>query len=94
MTQFYKAVEDTWVWNIFGWPIGPNTCSRWAIDLSNRIPKDFLKGPCISSANLEEHGVTAHAGLTTVHWTFYVMLCDGTKINADNGAWGGSDHLF
>lgn len=94
MKQFVEAVNDTWIPNIFGRPIGPDTCSRWVQDLNSRIPEDFLKGSCISGNNLEEHDVVANFSATTVHWTFYVKLCDGTKINADNGTWGGDDHLL
>jgi len=89
MTTFVEAVNDTWIL-----PSGWNRCSRWVLDLNSRIPDDFGKNPCISWYNLEEHDMYAYGGATRVHWTFYVKLCDGTKINADEGAWGGSDHLF
>jgi hypothetical protein len=65
------------------------------MDLNSRIPDDFGKNPCISSYNIQEHDIPdMYGGATTTHYTFYVKLCDGTKISADNGAWGGRDHIF
>lgn len=64
------------------------------MDLNSRIPDDLFKTPCISSYDLGEHDIHMYGGKTTTHYTFYVKLCDGTKIRADNGAWGGRDHIF
>jgi RHS repeat-associated protein len=90
--QFQNAVSATWIANICGLYVGTNTCQRWAFDLQRRLPNFDLTNPCVRSAGT----VTFSTGgiLSSTHVAYRLEMCDGSVVYADNGAWGGSDHIF
>ena len=93
MAKFLNAVYDTWILNICGLPVGPNTCERWAFDLESRLPDFGLGDPCIKNAGIQTFRIQG-GGLSPRHVTYKIELCDGSVVYADNGAWGGRDHIF
>ena len=89
-----SSIRATWLWNLFGRPIGPNTCERWVFDLESRLPPEFSLGDaCITRANLVTFTVTGNLG-SPKHAAYKITFCDGTVIYADNGALGKGDHIF
>jgi len=96
MLQFIDAVRDTWILHvpIVGWPIGPNTCSRWARTCCVNA-SGISDNPCVSRATVCLKKECRNGGLTNVHYWFRIGLCGQTGICADNGALGGDDdHIF
>ena len=99
MTEFVMAVNDTWILGLgywFGreWYFGWNTCSRWVSDLEKRLPENFgFDDPCIIVGGLKIHPLS-DTGWARDHIVYSIRMCDDTRINADNGAWGGGDHIF
>ncbi|HIC88721.1 MAG TPA: RHS repeat-associated core domain-containing protein [Anaerolineae bacterium] len=95
LAKFIQAVRDAWIVNIFGLPIGPNTCERWVKDLEDRLPDLFGLGEacCIDEARMVTFKLTGK-GPATRHCAYRIEFCDGTTVYADNGGWGRGDHLF
>ncbi|MEJ5341556.1 MAG: RHS repeat-associated core domain-containing protein [Thermogutta sp.] len=93
MAKFLNAVHDVWLLNIFGYPLGPDTCQRWVFDLERRLDNFGLANPCIQNARLQTFRLEGGI-LSSRHCTYMIELADGTVIYADNGAWGGDDHIF
>ena len=88
-----NAISQTWLLNILGLPLGPQTCSRWANDCYRRIP-ELENNPCIAFAGVNMQNVDAYGGLTSAHFFVKIIFCDGSTLYADNGALGGGDHIF
>jgi hypothetical protein len=87
LAKFIQAVRDTWIMNIFGLPIGSNTCERWVNDLESRLPHLFGLGDacCVYQAGLVTFKLRGQ-GLAARHCAYRIEFCDGTVIYADNGA--------
>jgi RHS repeat-associated core domain len=88
-----QAISQTWLLNILGFPLGPQTCSRWANSCFYRLP-EVEKNPCVAFAGVNMQNVNAFGGLTSAHFFVKIIFCDGSTLYADNGALGGGDHIF
>ena len=95
LSAILNAIEKAWIINILGVNLGINTCERWAFDCESRtFDEGFqtLTSPCFS---VNTTGWSVEGGvLSTRHAAVAVEMCDGTIFYADNGALGGSDHIF
>ena len=92
ITKFLDAVKKTWITNIGGCPIGTNTCQRWVFTLESNLPDFGVGSACVKFAG----AVTFRrkSWLSPAHVAYKLELCDGSVFYADNGAWGGDDHIF
>ncbi|GAB6188117.1 hypothetical protein JCM17478_36190 [Thermopirellula anaerolimosa] len=90
---FIRAVRQTWILNIFGWPLGPNTCKRWANTCDRNFGDLEKTNPCVSRSEVCLQSASAYWGATNIHATFVVGLCRQFRMEADNGALGGEDHI-
>jgi hypothetical protein len=90
--NFQIAVKATWVANVCGLYIGWNTCERWALDLEGRLPNFGVGSDCIQFAGVVAFDIGGF--LSPSHAVYKLEMCDGTVVYADNGAWGGGDHIF
>jgi len=97
MAMLFNAIQNTsvpFVWRnpVTGKPMGFNwnTCEKWALGFQENLPC-----PLLNSCIFEIAPVTFNNkdGMPT-HCAMKITFCDGTVIYADNGTWGGKDHLF
>jgi RHS repeat-associated protein len=91
MLRLFDAINEV-SWTVY-W--GPNTCERWAFDYEKKLQKKFgglISSPCIKEVRI----ITWETGglLSPRHAAIQITLCDGTVFFLDNGALGGSDHIF
>jgi hypothetical protein len=91
-SAFLDAVKNTWITNICGSYVGTNTCQRWVFALEANLPDFGVGSPCVKFAG----AVTfrRNSRLSPAHVAYKLVLCDGAVFYADNGAWGGDDHIF
>jgi RHS repeat-associated protein len=93
--QFQAAVKATWILNIGGYYLGRNTCQRWAFTLDENLPAFGLTINCVKSAGTVTYDIRSlKLPRSPQHVVYKLVMCDGATIYADNGAWGGPDHIF
>jgi len=92
--KFIRAVHSTWIVNIFGWPLGPNTCKRWTKACDKNFGDLETTNPCVSRSQVCLQSASAFLGAANIHATFIVGLCGQFRLEADNGAHGGEDHII
>ncbi|MFN8707534.1 MAG: RHS repeat domain-containing protein, partial [Planctomyces sp.] len=92
MKQVIQEIQDTWILNILGTPIGPNTCSRWAETCASSI-NGGGGGPCAAKAKVCMKTMDAYGGLTNIHYKVSISFCGHSIGFADNGGEGGDDHI-
>jgi hypothetical protein len=90
--QFLAAVKSTWIANICGHYVGTDTCQRWVFALEDKIPNFGLGSPCVRSAGVVTF--RRKSRLSPAHVAYRIEMCNGAVFYADNGAWGGDDHIF
>jgi hypothetical protein len=91
--QLMSAARTTWVLNLFGWYIGPDTCERWAFEFERNLPPSFgFMNCCIRESSIQTWDTEML--LSPRHAAYRVKFCDGTEFYFDNGGLGLNDHIF
>ena len=91
---FLAAVRSTWICNIFGHPIGWNTCRRWANTCKSNVGNLQETNPCVTRSEVCLQRASANLGLTNIHATFQLGLYRQFTLEADNGCLGGDNHII
>ena len=73
-------------------PLGANTCERWVFEFQKQLALINPNSRCYS-LNFTCPKVTGSIS-TSAHAVIDLTFCNGDKIQLDNGAFGGGDHII